>query len=696
MLEPVPETVKEPVVDSYFGTQVTDNYRWLENLQDPNVRRWAETQNAHAERYLKALPDRTRLAAQIKELISSTPPSISMLTISKGDIFGIKIDPSKQQPFLVFLSSTDRQAIEKTVCDPNSIDPSGRTSIDWFVPSHDARLVAVSLSKDGSEDGNLYFFDVATGKQYPDVLTRVQYPTGGGSAAWNRDSTAIYYTRYPHPGERPAEDLHFYQQVYLHRIGTSESEDVYAIGRDFPKIAEVSLQSREDSDFVVATVANGDGGDFAHFVGGPDKNWNQLTHFEDKVKKGELGPQSMFYAISLADAPHGKVVRYQLRKTSDNTTIVSSGDGVIENIALTDNRLLVHLLQGGPSALYIYTLDGTDQKIAPIPQICNVSAVVTGKDLALVDITSYTERSKWLIYDTTGNSLSPAAFNTKSPVNFDDLTVTRVFAVSKDGTRVPLNIVHKKGLDLNGDNPTILYGYGGYGLSETPRVFLPLRAWYDLGGIYVDTNLRGGGEFGEEWHKQGSLTNKQNVFDDFAACAQYLINNKYTSVSELGMLGGSNGGLLMGAMIVQHPGLMKAVVSEAGIYDSLRSELEPNGLFNTTEFGSVKDPAQFKALYAYSPYHHVVDGAIYPAILLTAGLNDGRVAAHNSFKFLARLQSAAANSKNPILLRVNSFGHGFGNSLDQEVNDWTDVFSFFDYELKEGANQRAKSHAAGR
>ncbi|MBV9390829.1 MAG: S9 family peptidase, partial [Verrucomicrobia bacterium] len=358
--------------------------------------------------------------------------------------------------------------------------------------------------------------------------------------------------------------------------------------------------------------------------------------------------------------------------------------------------LLVHLLQGGPSALYIYTLDGTDQKIAPIPQICNVSEVVTGKDLALVDITSYTERSKWLIYDTTGNSLSPAAFNTKSPVNFDDLTVTRVFAVSKDGTRIPLNIVHKKGLDLNGDNPTILYGYGGYGLSETPRVFLPLRAWYDLGGIYVDTNLRGGGEFGEEWHKQGSLTNKQNVFDDFAACAQYLINNKYTSVSELGMLGGSNGGLLMGAMIVQHPGLMKAVVSEAGIYDSLRSELEPNGLFNTTEFGSVKDPAQFKALYAYSPYHHVVDGAIYPAILLTAGLNDGRVAAHNSFKFLARLQSAAANSKNPILLRVNSFGHGFGNSLDQEVNDWTDVFSFFDYELKEGANQPAKSHAAGR
>jgi prolyl oligopeptidase len=200
----------------------------------------------------------------------------------------------------------------------------------------------------------------------------------------------------------------------------------------------------------------------------------------------------------------------------------------------------------------------------------------------------------------------------------------------------------------------------------------------------VDTNLRGGGEYGEEWHKAGNLTKKQNVFDDFAACAQYLIEHKYTSTSKLGMLGGSNGGLLMGAMITKHPALMKAVVSEVGIYDSLRVELSPNGLFNTTEFGSVKDPDQFKALYAYSPYHHVVKGTKYPAILLTAGLNDGRVMPHNSFKFAALLQ-AAATPGNPILLTVNSFGHGIGSSLDQQVADITDVFSFFAYEL--GAKQ---------
>jgi prolyl oligopeptidase len=306
--------------------------------------------------------------------------------------------------------------------------------------------------------------------------------------------------------------------------------------------------------------------------------------------------------------------------------------------------------------------------------------LATGQDLVLVHIGSYTELPKWFKYVASSNQLTTTALNSEPPVTFADLEVTRDFAVSKDGTKIPLNIIHRKGIALDGTHPTILYGYGGYGLSEAPRVRLPFRAWYDLGGIFVDTNLRGGGEYGEDWHKAGSLTKKQNVFDDFAACAQYLVEHKYTSIPKLGMLGGSNGGLLMGAMITQHPDLMKAVVTEAGIYDSLRVELSPNGLFNTTEFGTVKDPDQFKALYAYSPYQHVEKDTKYPAILITAGLNDGRVAPYNSFKFAALLQAEAAPG-NPILLTVNSFGHGFGSSLDQQVADITDIFSFFAYEL---------------
>jgi prolyl oligopeptidase len=684
-LAPPAPTKKETATDTYFSTTVRDDYRWLERLDDPEVKAWAKGQNTQAQSYLAALPGRAQLAAQVKKFVSSTPPTFGHLRTVGGKIFAFKYDPSKQQKFVVLLDSPDHPGGEQSVCDPNVIDPSGATAIDWFVPSPDGRLVAVSLSKKGTEDGDLYFFDAATGKQLPDLIKRVQYPTGGGSAAWTKDGKGIFYTRYPREGERPIADAHFFQQVFFHQIGTPESEDVYSVGKEFPKIAEVQLESKVESDYVVATVANGDGGDFEHFVFGPDKRWVQFTKFGDKVKKGVLAFGPTFYAISLDAAPHGKIVKFALDASEIKPeAVVSPMEGIVQEVAVSGDEILIHTMDGGPSGLNACALDGSSLKAVPLPPISNIAELVAGKDLVLFKIGSYTELPKWFRYEANGNRIAATALDSEPPFNFADLEVTRDFAVSKDGTKIPLNIIHKKGIALDRGNPTILYGYGGFGLSETPAVSLPFRAWYDLGGIFVDTNLRGGGEYGEDWHKAGNLTNKQNVFDDFAACARYLIQHKYTFTAKLGMLGGSNGGLLMGAMITQHPDLMKAVVSRAGIYDSLRVELSPNGLFNTTEFGSVKDPDQFKALYAYSPYQHVVQSTKYPAILLTAGLNDGRVAPSNSFKFCARLQAAAAPG-NPILLTINSFGHGIGSSLDQQVEDITDVLSFFAYEL--GVNQ---------
>ena len=694
-LERAPETKKQPVKDGYYGVTVEDDYRWLEDLKSPEVKAWAEKQNQRTEKFLAALPGRTAIAEEVKKLISVQPISYGDVQLVAGKVFALKFDPKKQQQSLVVLDAADRPESERAVCDPNVIDSAGTTAIDWFVPSPDGKLVAVSLSKSGSEDGDLYFFVVADGKQTDEVLKHVQFPTAGGSAAWTRDGTGIFYTRFPREGERPASDLHFYQQVYFHRLGTKESEDVYSIGKDFPKIAEVELQSNADSDFVVATVANGDGGDFEHFVFGSDKSWKQLTRFEDKIKKGKLGSGASFYAISLADAPRGKVVKFDLQSagSAEPTVVVPQGEGVVEGLALTPEHLVVHMLVGGPSALQFYGLDGGAATTAPVPPVSSVVELATGgSGPVLVEMQSYTETARWLQLDLKSNQFVPTALSSPVPVSFADIEVTRDFAVSKDGTKVPLNILRKKGTPLNGNNPTILYGYGGYGINEVPRVRIGLRAWFDRGGVYVDTNLRGGGEFGEEWHKGGNLTKKQNVFDDFAACADYLIQHKYTSSSKLGMLGGSNGGLLMGAMITQRPTLMKAVVSEVGIYDSLRSELEPNGMFNTTEFGTVKNPEQFKALAAYSPYHHIKEGQKYPAILLTAGLNDGRVAAHNSFKFAARLQAEAAPG-NPILLRVSSFGHGIGSSLDERITDFTNLLSFFTYELgvtEPGGNSSTK------
>ncbi len=694
-LEPPPETRKQPEKDSYYGTTVQDDFRWLEDVQSPEVKAWAEKQNQRSEKFLEALPGRPAIADELKKLVAVQPISYGEIRLAGGKIFALKFDPKKQQQSLVVLDAADQPETERSVCDPNVIDSAGTTAIDWFVPSPDGKLVAVSLSKNGSEDGDLYFFAVADGKQTAEVLKHVQFPTAGGSVAWTNDSAGVFYTRFPREGERPAADLHFYQQVYFHRLGTNESEDVYSIGKEFPKIAEIQLESVPESDFTVATVANGDGGDFEHFVFGPDKTWKQLTRFEDKIKRGRLGSGGSFYAISLADAPRGKVVKFDLNGTgSEPSVVVPQGDGVIQGLALTSDHLLVHTLIGGPSALQAYGLNGGEATTAPVPPVSSVVEVATqGSSPALVEIQSYTETPRWFRLDPQSNQFTATSLSTVAPVSFADIEVTRDFAVSKDGTKVPLNILRRKGTPLDGNNPTILYGYGGYGINEVPRVRVALRAWFDRGGVYVDTNLRGGGEFGEEWHKAGNLTKKQNVFDDFTACAEYLIQHKYTSPSKLGMHGGSNGGLLMGAMITQHPTSMKAVVSQVGIYDSLRSELGPNGLFNTTEFGSVKDPDQFKALFAYSPYHHVKEGQKYPAILLTAGLNDGRVPAHNSFKFAARLQSAAAPG-NPILLRVSSFGHGMGSSLDERISQLTDVYSFFAYEL--GATEKTVENGSAK
>jgi prolyl oligopeptidase len=263
-----------------------------------------------------------------------------------------------------------------------------------------------------------------------------------------------------------------------------------------------------------------------------------------------------------------------------------------------------------------------------------------------------------------------------SPVDFDDIEVVREFATSKDGTKVPLNILRKKGLKLDGQNPTLLYGYGGYGISLTPGFDSTRRIWFDAGGVYAVANLRGGGEYGEQWHKAGNLTRKQNVFDDFIAAAEHLIQRRYTSPDKLAVQGGSNGGLLMGAFLTQRPDLARAVVAHVGIYDMLRVELDPNGQFNVTEFGTVNDAAQFQALFAYSPYHHVRSGVKYPAVLLTTGENDGRVNPAQSRKMAARLQAATASDR-PILFRSTaSAGHGIGTALKERIAEQADVYGF--------------------
>ena len=682
--EAAPETPKKTVTDEYHGVKVEDDYQWLENDADPAVKTWSDAQNQRTRAYIDKLPDRATIEKQLTDWFAKTSPSYSGLVSRPGILFAMKFQPPKQQQMLVTLVSADDLKSEKMVLDPNALDAKGTTAIDWFMPSRDGKYVAISISEGGSEDGTLHVYETATGRASPDSIAHVQYPTAGGSAAWNADGTGIYYTRFPRKGERPDADLNFYQQIYFHKLGTPDTEDTYSLGKDFPRIAEIKLEASRDSKYILATVANGDGGDFAHYLLGPDGKWKQITQFSDQIKAVRFGRDNALYLLSRAGAPHGKILRLSLDNPAlaSATTIVQPGDAVIQFMEPTGDALYVGDVLGGPSQIRRFRLDGKGKTLIPIAKISAVSEMESLEDNALLfrDV-SYTEPAAWFKVAAGQTEPVKTALVNTSPVSFADIEVTREFAVSKDGTKVPLNIIRRKGIKLDGNNPTLLYGYGGYSISMQPNFDFTRRLWFDRGGVYVVANIRGGGEFGEEWHKAGNLTKKQNLFDDFAAAAEYLIKQKWARPEKLAILGGSNGGLLMGAMITQHPGLFHAVVSAVGIYDMLRVELAPNGAFNVTEFGTVKNPEQFKALYAYSPYHHVVDGTKYPSILMMTGANDGRVAPYHSRKMIARLDQASKSS-NPILLRTtSSAGHGIGTALSERIKQLADEYAFLFVQL---------------
>jgi prolyl oligopeptidase len=320
-IEPAPQTPKKPVLDEYHGTTVEDPYQWLEKDDDPEVKAWSEAQNQRTRDYLDGLPDRFAIEKQLTEWYAKTSASYFSLVSRLGILFAMKFQPPKQQPVLVTLASADDLKSEKIVLDPNVQDAKGTTTIDWFVPSLDGKHVAVSLSKGGSEDGTLHFYETATRKALPDTIAHVQYPTAGGSAAWNGDGTGIYYTRFPRKGERPEADLNFYQQIYFHKLSTADTDDTYSIGKDFPRIAEIVLQASRDGRYILATVANGDGGDFAHYLLGPDGAWKQITEFSDQIKVARLGRDDALYLLSRAGAPRGKILRLRLDTPELNRAI---------------------------------------------------------------------------------------------------------------------------------------------------------------------------------------------------------------------------------------------------------------------------------------------------------------------------------------------------------------------------------------
>lgn len=689
-----PATDRVAVVDEYHGVKVTDGFRWLENGADEKVSNWSDAQNAAARAYLDNLPNVADIRSRITALETGASSSYAGLAERGGRLFALKNQPPKQQSMLVVMPSAEEPGAERVLVDPNTIDPTGHTAIDWFKPSPDGTMVAVSMSSGGSEAGDVHVFGVSNGEKLGEVIPRVNGGTAGGTLAWLPDASGFYYTRYPRVGERPAADLDFYVQVYFHKLGTPTSEDRYETGRDFPRIAEITLDVSPSGRHALASVQNGDGGEYLHSLRTPDGTWTQFTRYSDRVVYAVLSDDAV-YMVSRLAAPRGKVIRLPLTDSPGITlkearVAVPEESRAIETDFLGEQglwadhgHLFVQYQNGGPNVISVFEQDGKPLGDIPSPPLSSTDGFAAlGNGDVLFRAQSYLAPPAWFRYNLASGKAARTALFRTSPADFSDAEVTREWAVSRDGTKVPMTILRLKSTRLDGDNPTLVWGYGGYGVCESPTFSARHRVWLDQGGVFVCANIRGGGEFGDDWHKQGNLANKQNVFDDYAACCKRLIELGYTKPDRLALQGGSNGGLLMGAIVTQHPGLARAVVSGVGIYDMLRVELTPNGAFNVPEFGTVKDPALFKALHAYSPYHRVRSGVKYPAVLLTTGKNDPRVDPWHSRKMAAELQASTASGL-PVLLRTDAnAGHGVGSSLGQRIELLVDVYSFLFHELR--------------
>jgi prolyl oligopeptidase len=678
---PTIETPRERVIDSYHGVEVVDEYRWLEDHDSEATREWTAAQDARTRAHLEALPFREAIRHRCEEILKVESTSYDDLSLGGSIYFALKTQPPLQQPFLVALDNLDDTAGERVLVDPNALDGSGATTIDWYHPSADGSRVAVSLSQHGTEDGTVYVYDVATGEAVDGPLPHVNSGTAGGSLAWRADSGGFWCTWHAAPGSVPDADLGFYQEVWFHELGSDDDRRELAGVFADDRIAENFLSASPDGRWAMDRVQKGDGGEWQSFVRRQDGDagWRMVADVGDECVQAVFGGRFLFL-LSLHGAPRGQVLRLELDDTAtvaDATVVVPQGDRSIEEIVATDARLWVVDIDGGPSGIRAFDPDGEALPEVPLPAISSIDRLLTlGAGTVAWALETFVSPRSWWVHGDDDPEPRRTALDTITPIEFAGVEVERVFATSKDGTRVPINLIHRAGTPRDGSAPAVLYGYGGFAISLKPS-FDPSRLlWLEQGGVYAVANLRGGGEYGREWHHAGRLATKQNCFDDFAACADHLVETGVTSRARLGIMGGSNGGLLVGAVLTQHPEIAAAVVCAVPVLDMLRSELTPNGAFVVAEFGSVRDPEMFRALYAYSPFHNVVDGTAYPPVLFTAGEFDPRVAAHHAKKMVARLQ-AATSSDQPILLRMESGGHGVGQSLDQSVGLVTDYYTFF-------------------
>ncbi len=666
------------------GVALSDDYAWLRDPESPEVSSWIDAENAFTTASLAAYPHLVALRARFQELTKRTKPALNAITSTPAGFFGLRRAPTAPQPSIVLLASLDTPDKARVVLDPTALDPSGQTAIDWFVASRDGKRIAVSLSKSGSEDGSLSIFDVASGKLVDGPIARVQYPTGGGSAAFTADGAQIFYTRYPAPGEAPAPELHQHQALFRHTIGAPLARDE-RVSIELPAIAEIALEKATRNGTIVGAVHVGDGGDRIWLVGRPSGAgyaWSRFAEAADGVAAVEVTDDALFVLSRKSDL-RGAVLRVPTKTAllADATVVVPASDRELTTLAASKDVLVAFDIAKGSSRARAFRPTGGALGEVALPARATVDAAAVGADgTVYLDVVTYTTPLAVHALDAQKLTLRRTNVFVEAPVSFDDLEVSDEVATSRDGTPVPITILAKRGAARGPSVPALLGGYGGYGIAMTPSFDARRRVWLDQGGIVAIAHLRGGNDQGEAWHRAGKLDRKQNVFDDFIACADRLVAAGYTSREKLAITGRSNGGLLMGAVLVQRPDLARAAVIGVPILDMARFEELPNGVFNTTEFGSIKDPAIAPKLLAYSPFQNA-RAAAYPSILFISGKTDGRVNPADARELTAKLQ-AISTSEHPILLRTwMDSGHGMGTNVFKRAEEDAQAYAFLFHEL---------------
>ena len=679
---PYPATRKVDTVANYHGTRGPDPFRWMEEIDLPEVADWSKAQNAITMPYLASLPGRHIFHARITALYNY--PRSGMPWFEGGRWYYSKNSGLQRQS--VWYSRATLDGPEQQVLDPNQLSPDGSIALSGFAPSPDGRYLVYGQSEGGSDWVTYYVRDLATGRNTADTVRWVKF----GGASWTNDGRGFFYSRYPEPpkGEQIKTALAD-QKLYYHRIGTPQSQDIRIYERpDQPKWYVGGGVDETGRYLFVTTSAGTDKNELYVADLGDAKNPNVRAGIKPIV----TGHDANYYPLGVANgklfiqtdksAPNRKIVATPVTALAPSNwvTVIPEGDMPIEGASLVAGRLGVLSLQDVASVVRLYSLDGKLERDVPMPGLGSASGLVGRFDRPelFFAFSSPTTPSTVYRYDAATNRSTP--FNpprlTFDPTQF---TTERVFYTSKDGTRVPMFITHRKDLVKNGQNPTMLYAYGGFSISTRPGFNQSAIAWLEQGGVYATANLRGGGEYGEKWHEAGMLEKKQNVFDDFIAAAEYLIREKYTSSSHLAIRGGSNGGLLVGAVMTQRPELFAAAIPQVGVMDMLRYDEFSAGHGWAVEYGSSKDPKMFPVLRAYSPLHNIRSGVCYPATLVTTADHDDRVVPSHSFKFAATLQeaqSAAPNCTNPTLIRVEMQGsHGY-RPLDRTIQEQADIWAF--------------------